>query len=194
MTLKSISEDDLNKFISEEYDKRTKKCIKCGSTVSQKTGKKNIFICKESLCKFSYNVWEGTVFEGMKVEKIMILKVLFLWMNKASKDTIHIATGASLKSIWRILSLTKRLLVPKYYEFLEPIGGDNMIVEIDESKMGKRKYNRGHRVEGVWILGLVERTGLKRIRLYVLNNRKKEALNSIITGSVKRESFLRTDK
>lgn len=29
-------------------------------------------------------------------------------------------------------------------------------VQIDESKFGKRKYNRGHRVEGVWVLGLVE--------------------------------------
>ncbi|KAG1435618.1 hypothetical protein G6F56_013903 [Rhizopus delemar] len=29
-------------------------------------------------------------------------------------------------------------------------------VQIDESKFGKRKYHRGHRVEGVWVLGLVE--------------------------------------
>jgi hypothetical protein len=26
-------------------------------------------------------------------------------------------------------------------------------VEIDESKFGKRKHNRGHRVEGVWVVG-----------------------------------------
>jgi hypothetical protein len=29
-------------------------------------------------------------------------------------------------------------------------------VQIDESKFGKRKYNRGHRVEGVWVFGMVE--------------------------------------
>jgi hypothetical protein len=33
-----------------------------------------------------------------------------------------------------------------------------MIVEIDESKLGKRKYHRGHRVEVVWVLRMVERT------------------------------------
>lgn len=38
------------------------------------------------------------------------------------------------------------------------IGGEGIVVEIDESKFGKRKYNRGHRVDDVWILGGVERT------------------------------------
>jgi hypothetical protein len=38
------------------------------------------------------------------------------------------------------------------------IGGDNIVVEIDGSKLGKRKYHRGHRVEGVWVVGGIERT------------------------------------
>ncbi|KCZ78038.1 hypothetical protein H311_00942 [Anncaliia algerae PRA109] len=45
----------------------------------------------------------------------------------------------------------------KYYDLIKPIGGPNLIVEINESKFGKGKYNKGYRVEGVWVLGLVER-------------------------------------
>jgi hypothetical protein len=38
-------------------------------------------------------------------------------------------------------------------------GGNGMVVEIDESKLDKRKYNRGHRFIGVWILGMIDKTG-----------------------------------
>lgn len=37
------------------------------------------------------------------------------------------------------------------------LGGVGRIVEIDESKFGKRKYHRGHRVEGQWVFGGYER-------------------------------------
>ena len=33
------------------------------------------------------------------------------------------------------------------------IGGQGKIVQIDETKVGKRKYNRGRMVEGHWIIG-----------------------------------------
>ncbi|XP_071575579.1 uncharacterized protein [Temnothorax nylanderi] len=33
------------------------------------------------------------------------------------------------------------------------LGGPNKIVEIDEAKIGKRKYNRGRIIEGKWIFG-----------------------------------------
>ena len=37
------------------------------------------------------------------------------------------------------------------------IGGPGHIVEIDESKFGKRKYNAGRRVDGCWVLGGIDR-------------------------------------
>ncbi len=31
-------------------------------------------------------------------------------------------------------------------------GGKDQIVEIDETKFGKRKYNHGHHVNGSWVI------------------------------------------
>ena len=38
----------------------------------------------------------------------------------------------------------------------EKLGGEGKVVQIDESKVGKRKYHRGHRVEGQWVFGGIE--------------------------------------
>ncbi len=38
----------------------------------------------------------------------------------------------------------------------QQIGGPGKTVQIDESKFGKRKYHRGHRVEGQWVFGGIE--------------------------------------
>ncbi|KZR97001.1 Uncharacterized protein APZ42_008350, partial [Daphnia magna] len=47
------------------------------------------------------------------------------------------------------------------------IGCFGITVEIDESKFGKRKYNRGKRVEGVWVVGGVERISGKCFFLWI---------------------------
>lgn len=39
----------------------------------------------------------------------------------------------------------------------QQIGGEGKTVEIDESKFGRRKYWRGHRVDGCWVFGGIER-------------------------------------
>ena len=38
----------------------------------------------------------------------------------------------------------------------EVLEGDGKTVQIDESKIGKRKYHRGHIVEGQWVFGGIE--------------------------------------
>lgn len=61
----------------------------------------------------------------------------------------------------------------------KPIGGPGSIVEIDESKFGKRKHHRGHRVEGQWVFGGVERsTG--RVFMVPVERRDKATLLAVI--------------
>ena len=68
-----------------------------------------------------------------------------------------------------------------------------VIVEIDESEFGKRKYNRGHRVEGVWIVGGIERSDNIGVFLERVENRNADTLVEIIHRRVRPGSIIYTD-
>ena len=54
------------------------------------------------------------------------------------------------------------------------IGGRGKIIQLDESKFGKRKFNRGRRVEGHWVLGAIE-NGSEDFRLIVCPDNVRDA-------------------
>ena len=66
-------------------------------------------------------------------------------------------------------------------------------MQLDESCFGKRKYNRGHRVEGVWVLGMVERTAARRVVYLPVPDRSAATLTNIIRKYVKPGSIIYTD-
>lgn len=59
------------------------------------------------------------------------------------------------------------------------IGGPGSIVEIDEAKIGKRKYNRGRAIECQWIFGGTDRE-TKEVFLYPVKKRNKRTLLCLI--------------
>lgn len=61
----------------------------------------------------------------------------------------------------------------------DKIGGPNKVVEIDEAKFGRRKYNRGRILEGNWLFGGIERES-KLFFMEPVVNRKKETLLEVI--------------
>ncbi len=66
-------------------------------------------------------------------------------------------------------------------------------MEMDESKFGKRKYHQGHRVEGVWVVGAVERTALRRMFAISVDDRSRETLHDMIERFVLPGSIAHTD-
>ncbi|KCZ82107.1 hypothetical protein H312_00382, partial [Anncaliia algerae PRA339] len=83
--------------------------------------------------------------------------------------------------------------VNQYYNEQRIIGGSGVIVEIDESKFGKVKYIRGHRVEEIWVFGLVERTPERRIVLAPVNDRTRGTLEEILKKHVHPDSIIHSD-
>ena len=68
-----------------------------------------------------------------------------------------------------------------------------MEVEIDESKFGKRKYNRGRQVEGHWVFGGTERiTG--ECFLVEVDRRDAATLLPLIQQHIRRGSIIYSDE
>jgi transposase-like protein len=79
------------------------------------------------------------------------------------------------------------------------------LVEIDECKIGKRKYNRGKLVEGTWVLGMIEintdvdrekrekRGGRYRLEICAQNKRDASTLIPLIIKHVKPGTINVTD-
>lgn len=73
------------------------------------------------------------------------------------------------------------------------IGGEDVVVEVDESKFGRKKANRGHPVEGVWVLGGVERTNARRVFLVPIEKRDKTTLLEIVSQHLLPGTVVYTD-
>jgi len=102
------------------------------------------------------------------------IMIIGMWLQKLATKQISSITGFNRKTIRILLNKIGRIVIPKYYASMPKLGGNNAIVEIDESKFGKRKYHRGHRVEGVWVLEMVERATERKLLLLPVPDRSAD--------------------
>lgn len=82
-----------------------------------------------------------------------------------------------------------------HFESEGQLGGVGEIIEIDECKIDRRKYERGRIVEESWILGIIHRDHLENYRLEICpdNKRDKDTLIQLIQKHVKVGSTIHTD-
>ncbi|KAG0929029.1 hypothetical protein G6F29_010856 [Rhizopus arrhizus] len=126
------------------------------------------------------------------------LSILYFWSLKIRRMTISTMVGCSPKAVRKTLTDWYQVLQEDLQQNDCKIGGydadgNPIVVEIDESKFGKRKYHRGHRVEGVWVVGGVEKTPERKCFLVVVNNRNTETMDTIIQNYVADGSIVHTD-
>lgn len=91
----------------------------------------------------------------------------------------YVTLNCSLKTCTDFASFCREVCYDKAIRNADPLGGPDKIVEIDESKFGRRKYNRGHRVEGQWVFGGIER-GSGRVFMVPVEKRDAATLLAII--------------
>jgi transposase-like protein len=191
MLLPNREEEELIMKILSQADK---KCLSCGNLVKLRTrGNRKSFICSWKSCRQERSVWHNTIFKNLKLKPEHVLLIAKLWLKGMHARHICTFLEISRVSYTKILRKIEDRVVNLFYKTPFLIGGDNIVVEIDESKFGLRKYHRGHRVEGVWVFGAFERTAEKRIFCIPVNDRKKNTLIPIMKSYISKDSIIYSD-
>lgn len=194
MSLPKMKTDEEYSLLAEKIlINHAGECYNCGSPTKPILNKEDIVICSWKGCKKRASKFKGTIFWRKKISEILILKILDCWLHKLNTNSISFVTGVTPKHVSKTIKKVGKIVIPNYYSSLSKIGGNDIIVEVDESKFGKRKYNKGHSVEGVWILGMVERTEKRKIVLIKVDDRSKKTLEEKLSNNIKSDSTLYSD-
>jgi hypothetical protein len=91
-------------------------------------------------CDFKQSVFKHTIFENSKMPANILIKVIYCWAYRLSQSqTIHECSLGSNHTCVDWFMMLRELCHVDMSKV--KIGGPGRIVEIDESKYGKRKYN-----------------------------------------------------
>ena len=122
---------------------------------------------KEVRCGFCVSRFKDTWLEKVKLPPRINILFINGFLRKAFiQDYFMRNFGMTAKSVVDWKSFCSEVC-ESWLDNQEAIGGPGKVVEIDESKFGKRKYQRGHAVEGAWVFGGIERESRKRFILPV---------------------------
>lgn len=138
------------------------------------------------------SIRKGSWFEQSNFTLEEITEYTYLWAQGMEQKQIRKEVGCSKQS-----SVDWNMFCRETCEVLvslesEPIGGAGKRVQIDESKFGKRKYHRGHRVEGQWVFGGIEED-TRRCFMVPVEKRDRATLLPIIEQWILPETTIVSD-
>ncbi|GJQ70246.1 hypothetical protein Trydic_g10546 [Trypoxylus dichotomus] len=91
-----------------------------------------------------------------KLDASQILVFAHMWVQMNKLSTMASATEMSVRTAVNWASFCREMVLAAFIKAPQKLRSEN-IVEIDESKFGRRKYQGGHPVEGQWAFGGYER-------------------------------------
>lgn len=188
----------INYLIKNNYVNKFDNCDKCSHSMKLNIKKSCVYLGIINV-KRHYHHYKELYFSKLRLPLNIQLHVLYLLLGKGppsfficSSLQIDKNTMSRYNKLFRKYIKDKQLINPE-----NKIGGRNEIIEIDETKIVKRKYTRGHRVEGAWVIGGIQRSRLKnkitnenkKIFLESIEERNIENINEIIKKYIKKGTF-----
>ena len=136
---------------------------------------------------------KGSFFEGSKLDNSTILQIIWYWVHNVDQDLIKLELDINSNTTlvdW--FNFGRDVCVEILIKDSKKIGGPGHIVEIDESKFGKRKFNKGRQVDGCWVLGGIDRE-TRETFFRIVPDRTAETLIPILIEHVHPESTIYSD-
>jgi ISXO2-like transposase domain len=148
------------------FDQSCPSCGAKGKRMSKTANNANFwkFCCQRNAhhadgktCKWSAKT--GTILGGGSLTCSQLLIMVYEWLLGSKQVHIAMKAGVNKNTVTVYCRLFRAVVTSamRHVEKNRKLGGEGTLVEIDESKFGKRKYNRGHSVPGCWVFGGVER-------------------------------------
>ena len=164
----------------------TRKDFRCDRTLKVHNRKKR--------CNFSLSVFINTWFSRSHID--IETNVLFVNLYLRDYFAYQVASDElklSHKTITDWASFCREVLVSwALKNSVEQIGGEGEIVEIDESKFGKTKYNVGRVIQGQWVFGGVCRN-TRDFFMVPVETRDAKTLLAIIKDKIKEGTTIISD-
>lgn len=152
-----------------------------------------VFRCTKKACRKQVSLLKGSFFANGKLKVNEVLLIGYLWLNNCTHTTIHQMTGHSKNTISDYLRHYRQLVASSLEDDVDVIGGPGIIVQVDESKFGKRKNNRGHPVVGAWVIGGVEDTANRKFFCEVVEKRDAITILQVLSKHILPGSIVHTD-
>ncbi len=184
--------DSILSYFSEVGIVEKINCPKCRRIMAIDIDRRR-YRCGKKTCKKEVRMFFNTFLENAHIRIGDLLLLTYLYINKTPVSSIISMLGLSSHTVTNWTSYVRQLCADNVEMCRVQIGGEGIIVEIDETKMGKRKYNRGHRVEGVWVVAGIERTNEKKVFAVKVPDRTAATLKDVIATYVKPGSIIYTD-
>lgn len=204
------TEEMCYKFITENLnliDVRMN-CVKCDKPVAvYNNGNSYSFRCFNRKNHDSSKEWKQSVFHNTLFDKSNLSlrqHVIMIYCFSSDLSFEQISNECSIQQNNNVSSATVASYISIYREAMHyglfdkqlrtKLGGEDATIEIDETLIGHRKFNRGREVHGKWLLGMIERkTGNVRFAMCPDNKRDKETLLQLIEENVEKKTTIITD-
>ena len=186
-----FNEDACIRFLIEnELLYTAGRCPVCNDFVKMESKR---YRCRKKSCRHSWSIFRGSFFGLNRLKCNEVMLICYLLLSKASTNTILMLTKHCRQTIADYKGHFLQLIGTSLNEEDTLIGGNGMIVEIDETKIGKRKYHRGHRVDGCWVLVGVEHSDQRKVFVKAVPDRSASTIVNTILNHVRAGSVIRTD-